>query len=802
MKKLYMVISGILIIASIVMTRPVSAADHPVETSAQHAKPLPMIRMQNRIADRNLVPQVSISTPSYPIGIKSGETKLVPYGLKETGNASGELTGRSYQYFTQYDIPLSDVMGPFPTRVSIRSSTVTNWNERVYLPQSVVDKARSMDEYAIVLKTTFEGQSSSGAKFNTQASLLLLLPPASFGKNTPANGAVEQPNNSTLQWNSSVGAIDYEYCLDVFNNNSCDTEWTGTYWLGTYDTSTTLQNLPSGTTFYWQVRANNMAGTTYANNGAWWSFTTSCTTNLVTVTNITDSGAGSLRQALADICPGGTIRFAAYLSGQTIALDSTLWIYKDMTIDGSALNSKIRISGNNNVTVFRVLDFNVSLNDLIVTKGNSGSDAGGGIQTGGTLRIVNSIISENTGGFGGGIQNLGTLNITNSTFSNNSAVQGGGMVNAGPLHIVNSTFSGNVADEGGGLLNVSTADLTNSTFSNNSAVQNGGGVINYAGTVSMTNSTFSGNSAPVGAGFFNAGTLNSVNTILANSTSSADCYNVSASGVIGTNINNLIETNAVSPNPCGSPAFAEDPKLAPLANKGGPTQTLALLAGSPAINAGQGPDCPATDQRGVTRPQGENCDIGSYEAMITFADVPPVYWAWDFIEQLYSSGITAGCNTNPIRYCPDTTVTRAQMAVFLERGIHGSSFVPPAVGGSTGFGDVTPAYWAAAWIKHLAVDGITAGCGSSNYCPDSPVTRSQMAVFLLRSKYSLSYVPPSLGGSTGFTDVPANHWAAAWIKQLAAEGITSGCGSGNYCPDVPVTRAQMAVFLVKTFNLP
>jgi hypothetical protein len=59
-----------------------------------------------------------------------------------------------------------------------------------------------------------------------------------------------------------------------------------------------------------------------------------------------------------------------------------------------------------------------------------------------------------------------------------------------------------------------------------------------------------------------------------------------------------------------------------------------------------------------------------------------------------------------------------------------------------------------------------------------------------------------VGSSTGFTDVPAGYWDAAWIKQLVAEGITTGCGAGAYCPEAPVTRAQMAVFLVKTFNLP
>ena len=186
----------------------------------------------------------------------------------------------------------------------------------------------------------------------------------------------------------------------------------------------------------------------------------------------------------------------------------------------------------------------------------------------------------------------------------------------------------------------------------------------------------------------------------------------------------------------------------------------------------------------------------------TFSDVPLDYWAWKYIESLYDSGITGGCSTNPLSYCPTQAVTRAQMAVFLLRGIHGASYTPPAVGASTGFTDVAVDYWAAAWIKQLAAEGITGGCGNGIYCPDNTVTRDQMAIFLLRAEHGSTYTPPDVNGSTGFTDVASDYWAAAWIKQLAAEAITGGCGGGNYCPASPVTRDQMAVFLQRTFSLP
>jgi hypothetical protein len=185
-----------------------------------------------------------------------------------------------------------------------------------------------------------------------------------------------------------------------------------------------------------------------------------------------------------------------------------------------------------------------------------------------------------------------------------------------------------------------------------------------------------------------------------------------------------------------------------------------------------------------------------------FTDVPADYWASSFVERLYAAGITGGCGMNPLRYCPEGTVTRAQMAVFLERGIHGSFYPPPDVGDSTGFGDVPPTYWSASFIKQLAAEGITTGCGNGNFCPEYPVTRAQMAVFLLHSRHGAGYAPPAVGNGTGFSDVPPGYWSAAWIKQLVAEGITSGCGNSNYCPENPVTRAQMAVFLVRTFNLP
>ncbi len=183
-----------------------------------------------------------------------------------------------------------------------------------------------------------------------------------------------------------------------------------------------------------------------------------------------------------------------------------------------------------------------------------------------------------------------------------------------------------------------------------------------------------------------------------------------------------------------------------------------------------------------------------------FADVPVDYWARTYIERLYAAGITGGCASSPLRYCPTSPVTRAQLAIFLLRAEHGSSYTPPTASGTV-FQDVPASYWAAAWIERLAAEGITGGCGSGLYCPDGIVSRDQMAIFLLRAEHGSGYTPPTASG-TVFQDVPASYWAAAWIEQLVGEGIAAGCGPGTFCPSASVSRDQMAVFLVRAFHLP
>ena len=179
-----------------------------------------------------------------------------------------------------------------------------------------------------------------------------------------------------------------------------------------------------------------------------------------------------------------------------------------------------------------------------------------------------------------------------------------------------------------------------------------------------------------------------------------------------------------------------------------------------------------------------------------FSDVPSSQQFYFHITRLVSNAITVGCGTGI--YCPLNSVTRQQMAVFLLKSKYGLCYVPPPC--SAVFPDVPCSSSFAPWIEALADAGITGGCGGGNYCPTSVVTRQQMAVFLLKTKHGSSYVPPACNGD--FLDVACPSQFADWIEQLAAEGITGGCGSNNYCPTQAVRRDQMAAFLNNTFQLP
>ncbi len=309
-----------------------------------------------------------------------------------------------------------------------------------------------------------------------------------------------------------------------------------------------------------------------------------------TVTNTNDSGAGSLRAAIAaasTTLDANVIKFdaTAFAAPQTITLTSgQLEIASNLTltIDGTNAN-RLSISGNNTSRVFYVdLGAVLTINNLTITQGNA--ENGGGIfNYSGTLNLSNSTVSGNSSDFtAGGIYNfLGTLTLINATVSNNSATFGG----------------------------------------------TGGGIYNASGTLNLSSATVSGNSASFGGGIRNdGGTVNAGNSIIAANTAAANSAPDFA-GTVSSQGYNLVGVadgstafNAVG-DQVGSSTAPLDPKLGLLAYNGGPTQTLALLPGSPAIDAGN--STLSTDQRGFPRPVnfpsipnapgGNGSDIGAFE---------------------------------------------------------------------------------------------------------------------------------------------------------------------------------------------
>jgi hypothetical protein len=375
------------------------------------------------------------------------------------------------------------------------------------------------------------------------------------------------------------------------------------------------------------------------------AFQTTATPFVVTTTADTGvSGKLTLREAvnLAGVTPGNdTVTFdpTVFATAQTITLTqgqinltNAAGVTGTLTVQGTGAGL-LSVSGNNASRVFYLYSGTTAiLQNLTVTGGKTPGAA--------------------LGSYGGGVfNNAGVLSLTNCTVTGNSATAvGGGVFNgSGSVSsLTNCTVTGNSAPYGGGVDNDGTMSMTNCTVSGNSASAAGGGVFNFGGTMAtltLTNCTVSGNSANGGGGVYNGGggggggtaTLTLTNSIVAgntvtNSTTANDISGSSpvagSNNVIGTGGSGGL-TNGTNGNQVGVSVSAVG--LAPLANNGGPTQTIALLPGSPALGGvpANAPNTPATDQRGLPRNTALATDVGAFQtqptppAPSTPAPVPP-----------------------------------------------------------------------------------------------------------------------------------------------------------------------------------
>jgi hypothetical protein len=342
----------------------------------------------------------------------------------------------------------------------------------------------------------------------------------------------------------------------------------------------------------------------------------------------------TIGHAISHASSGDSIKVAAatYTENLTIGIS--------LSVAGSSASTTI-IDGGGKGTVVTISNVNAQVSLSKLTIRNGSAPLGGGINNSGALTISFGIISGNQApgspGRGAGIYNTGTLTINFTTIAQNTATGyhcdifgycvgagGAGIDNEGArrLSVNNSTISGNTAESkysaGGGLLNDSAAFINNSTFSGNSASVIGGAIESPSGsTLTISSSTLSGNTAATGGGISSyLAPVTLQNTIVANN-AGGNC-----NGTMTSNGYNLSGDNTCSFNGPGD-INNLNPLLGSLANNGGPTQTLALQSGSPAIDAGNPNGCTdgqehllKTDQRGSPRPDKEDtvgCDIGAYE---------------------------------------------------------------------------------------------------------------------------------------------------------------------------------------------
>ncbi|MCH7586517.1 MAG: DUF4832 domain-containing protein [Chloroflexi bacterium] len=186
----------------------------------------------------------------------------------------------------------------------------------------------------------------------------------------------------------------------------------------------------------------------------------------------------------------------------------------------------------------------------------------------------------------------------------------------------------------------------------------------------------------------------------------------------------------------------------------------------------------------------------------TFADVPIDHEFYDVIEALYQAGYTAGCQVDPLLYCPEQAMIRAESAVFVQRGVHGAEIIPPDPTSQI-FADLAIGSWAAKWVTQLYNDGFTAGCGEAPlvYCPWQGHTRTEGTVFYLRMLNGADYLPPEPLGI--FADVALDFWGADWIEAAYNIGLILVCGENplRFCPDEPLTRAMAAYMMVQAKGL-
>jgi len=420
----------------------------------------------------------------------------------------------------------------------------------------------------------------------------------------------------------------------------------------------------------------------------------------IPVTTTADSGTGSLRDAIttANANAGDIINITA--TGTITLLSPLPAITANMTITGPGAAS-LTVSGNNSATVGTIFT----------------------IETGVTASISGLTIANGKSTDGAGIANAGTLSVSDCVISDNQASAGGTISSSGSLTVVGSTVSGNSGGQGGGIrISGGTATITNNTFSGNSASGEGGGIYVGSGTVTVTNSTLSGNSAVGGGGGIDVagGTLTVTNTIVAGNNG-----NGAGDDILGTFTDG--GGNVVSPS---TPI-----NLAPLANYGGPTQTMLPAPNSPAICAGTANSL-TTDQRGFTIGSGY-CTSGKIDS----GAVQTKYTAIQFTNPNTGIGGYAAAVSSAVAFpaAPIVSVTENG----LNQGGMPVTLTSDATG-ATGLGPVTTVAGTGATFDNIKVPEAGSFTLSATLTPGTATLNTSANLKIV----SITLSPSTLAGAT------------------------------------------------------
>jgi hypothetical protein len=190
---------------------------------------------------------------------------------------------------------------------------------------------------------------------------------------------------------------------------------------------------------------------------------------------------------------------------------------------------------------------------------------------------------------------------------------------------------------------------------------------------------------------------------------------------------------------------------------------------------------------------------GGFPAPV-FGDVPAAAADFDYISLFYARGITAGCSANPLLYCPETPVTRAQMAVFIVAALNQALGTNLVFNPTPYFDDMPPASSFFPFVQRIRDLGITAGCSVNPplFCSGATITQGQMAVFMIAAWMLANNVTTFTYPETPyFTDVPPSHPFFRFIQKMRELGVRSGCSATQYCDTAPVTRAEMAPMILR-----